>query len=532
MSISRKIVLGLSVMLILIVAGSLYTWSTTSRLTTIVGRLLSQEFPAVWTLDRIDADVDAMQTVETRLLSEDKPEGPEAFNDVQKRVERDLGELRALDYIPGSSEATGRLRETMSSLLQTEMDAARLASKGNDFDARQAATDAEELRSTVRTRSALLRKLYRDYIEDRESTNLSLAMYLRDHSIEFAVVSTLFAVFIMIAVVRSVLLPLRRLVRVSDSIAEGRTDLRADASSRDEFGHLARSFNSMVDNLHQRIEEVAAKNRILSQAEQDLQRQMRLAQQVQKRIVPRHATFEGLEVYTRIHAAKMVGGDFYDVQALDRSGQQFGLVIGDASGNGIPAALVMVLALTVMREASRQTYDPAQVFDRVNHGIREQFAEEMLEAYVTASYVTLDLSAMKLRVSNAGHEPSLLWKKASGQVIELEADGLFLGSFDSTEYESREHAVAPGDKVLMFTDGLTETRNADGDFFGKPRLIELMETFGYLPARELGDKIFEAATEFRGDPAPQDDVAVLIAEIADEASTEGEANVKIVGAGD
>ena len=96
---------------------------------------------------------------------------------------------------------------------------------------------------------------------------------------------------------------------------------------------------------------------------------------------PASAACPGLEVFGRIHAAQRIGGDFYDVEMLDEDGRQIGLVIGDASGSGIPAVLVMVLGLIVMRESARQSRNPAEILDRVNRRIREHFPDRRWMVY-------------------------------------------------------------------------------------------------------------------------------------------------------
>ncbi|MHB2017502.1 MAG: PP2C family protein-serine/threonine phosphatase [Candidatus Xenobia bacterium] len=516
MRIATKIVLALAVMVALIVAGSLYTYFSTSGLTAIVSRVLDQELPEIDKLDRLQDLITTTHALQTQILSDSDPSKHPQFLIAFERNSKAAGDavdnLRSLVYVGPSTPIVGQIKQQVPDLINLEEQAVQLADT-DEFTARQYSTQALGLRLQVMDRIARLQAIYRNYLIEHERANLNTGMELRKVSIGFAAVSALVAFLLVVGGIRTVLVPLMALVRVTDKIAGGQLQEVADESRADEFGHLARSFNQMVQALRSRLDEVAEKNRNLQAAEQTLARQLRLAQQVQKSIVPRHPSLPGLDVFGRIHAAQRIGGDFYDVQTLDQEGTRIGLMIGDASGSGIPAALVMVMALTVSREAARQTRNPAEIFDLVNRRIREQFPDEMLDAFITASYVAVDLTAGTVCWSNAGHEPPFLWRPAGKELTRLEGRGMFLAAFDEARFEVAEMRVEPGDKILLCTDGLFETRDPDGNFFGLARIEACLRTHGHLSSQDLGEKILSAATDFRGDPVPRDDVALVIAEI-------------------
>lgn len=519
MRIQTRIVLGLAIMGLLVVISSLYVFFTVNAMTGDVRRVVTRDIPNLSKLNQFQSLVGELHTLEIRILSQVPTEG--LRHDFEGKLQHALDIVAQLTPFGAPSEAQmGDFKRTATQLLNSESRIRMLEEANNLFDARQLATEVIPLRTRAIELNANLLALCRIAIEENEARNLLDFNHLRDTVGLLAAVSVLIAALLITFGIRAVLAPLNRLVYVTERISHGNLNEQADDRRKDEFGLLGATINLMVGTLRQRIDEVADMNRKLQNADREHQRQLRLALNVQKSIVPRQVQIPGLDLHAHIQAARMIGGDFYDVQILQESNTErrgrrpcVGLVVGDASGSGIPASLVMVLTMTLLREAGRQTTDPSVILQRVNLGIREQFPNEMLETFVTASYIAIDLEQMRLRFASAGNEPPIHWRRSDGAVTALEVEGMFLATFEESNYRLLEMEVEEGDKILLFSDGLTESRAPDGTFFGRERLESLVGGYGHMKCKDLVERILEEVQNFRGDPLPRDDVALLAAEI-------------------
>ncbi|HEY3999867.1 MAG TPA: SpoIIE family protein phosphatase [Candidatus Xenobia bacterium] len=503
MRIAQKILLGLAMMVFLVVASSVYTYVATTRLTGVVERLLQYELPAISRLDQLQNLISVLHALETRVLSDNRPEDHEEFEATSQKTLVLIGQIQPLPNLPESAALAQQFKVDARQLVEDEQQAIRLADADDLFDARQMATTGLSERLQVMREGTELQTLCKTFMETRELDNLELSEALRNVAIGFALVSVVLAIAIHLVGVRWFVAPLQRLVRVANEVTHGHLESTAPEDGKDEFGQVGTAFNQMVGNLRSRIEEVAERQRVM-------QMQLRLSQNVQRGLVPMQPTARGLDLAGRVQPAQRIGGDFYDVLPLERG---VGLVVGDASGHGIPAALMMVMAVILMREASRQTSNPAEVFARVNRSLREQFQEEMVEMFLTAAYVVIDVEAGRLTYALAGHEPPFVYRAGDGHVDELDSGDVLLALIDDATYRSTECALFPGDKLVLFTDGVTESRNPDGELYGRERLEQLVRDQGHLPAEQLLAEIFAQVDAFRGDPAAVDDVTVLIASV-------------------
>ncbi len=513
MRISTRIVLGLTVMVALVLSSSLYTWQVTSRLTGVVERLLQSDLPDLSRLDRLQSLITLLHTFETRILAENEPEDHRQFVELARETQLLIDEIQPPAQT--SAEVVREFKAQAQKLVHDEEEAIRLQDQDDLFMSRQVATECMAERLTVLHRLDDLQTTSRYFLQDKVQSNQRLAQELAEASLAFALISIAIAVVLAWTGVRTLLAPLRQLVRVTQDVSMGNLNREARENTGDEFGQLGQAFNAMVRNLRHRIEEVAQANRVLEESRQIFQDQLRLAQQVQRSLVPRQPQVMGLDVFGRIQPAQRIGGDFYDVHSVNLAEGRIGLVMGDASGHGIAAALMMVMTVTIMREASRQGLNPAEILERVNRGLREQFPEETIDMFVTSAYVQLDLAAGVAHFAVAGHEPPFLWRQRDRSIQPLEADGLLLACFDEAAWENREVEVERGDKIVLYTDGLTEARDAEGRFFGRERLAALIAAEGHRSASELVAHVFDQISAFRGEGAPQDDIALLVATIGE-----------------
>ena len=268
------------------------------------------------------------------------------------------------------------------------------------------------------------------------------------------------------------------------------------------------------------IRDLQEKNRQLTQAYADLQaaqarivadaqaqarmdEEMRVARLIQRQFLPDNLPpVTGWRLAADYRPARAVGGDFYDVMPLP--GDLLGLVIGDASGKGMPAALIMARIQSVLRAEALHSSEPAMVLERVNRLIAADLPATM---YVTCLYAVLDPATGLLRYGNAGHLPPYVC--TNGEVTDLRARGTPFGWFPDMTYEQHEVLLPPDAGLLLHTDGLVEAHSPDGTMFGSGRLRALLA--GYRPnGRPLPEMLLESLTEFAGAGAElEDDVTLL-----------------------
>jgi sigma-B regulation protein RsbU (phosphoserine phosphatase) len=189
----------------------------------------------------------------------------------------------------------------------------------------------------------------------------------------------------------------------------------------------------------------------------------------------------------------------------DRAGRA-GIVIADVTGKGIAAALLMAFARPLIRSAMDQTRDPLVALERTNSILVQ---ERRSALFITALAAVLDLRTHVLRVGNAGHEPPLLVPADGRPISWLTGSGPLIGAFPSLDLVPCELTLAPGDLVLLYTDGVTDTRAASGERFGDERLIAVVEGERDGSARDIVDAVVAATSAFQGDMPAADDVTMV-----------------------
>jgi sigma-B regulation protein RsbU (phosphoserine phosphatase) len=214
----------------------------------------------------------------------------------------------------------------------------------------------------------------------------------------------------------------------------------------------------------------------------------------------------GYDLACHYEQAYEVGGDFFDVFRLGRRGRPLSLVVADVTGKGIAAALLMAFARPLIHAAIDNTTGPAEALERTNRVLLERRAS----LFITALCASLTLSTGRLRLANAGHEPPLLVPRDGSPVVALEGSGPLLGAFPSLDLVETVATLAPGDAVILYTDGVTDARSATGEHFGDDRLLGAIETARGGPAVAIVESITGAVDRFQGGTPPADDVTLLV----------------------
>ena len=295
--------------------------------------------------------------------------------------------------------------------------------------------------------------------------------------------------------IRKVTSPLHSFARSAEEVAQGNfnaplPDIRHD----DEIRLLRDSFGNMQQSLSQYIEELKTTTAQKSVIESELS----LARNLQKSMVP--SVFpdrEGLDMYASMTPAREVGGDLYDFILRDNC---LYFCIGDVAGKGVPAALVMTTFCGAFRLLADIESDPVRIVSRINDKMARY---QRMTIFVTFFVGVLDLNTGHLRYCNAGHKPPLI----NGQPLPVHSN-LPVGAMPDWEFKGQETDLAPGSTLFLYTDGLDEAENAQGQLFGKERILEVMQTSSQQP-RMLIERMTQAVAEFVGDTEQSDDLTML-----------------------
>lgn len=252
----------------------------------------------------------------------------------------------------------------------------------------------------------------------------------------------------------------------------------------------------------------ARERRALALEKERIAAELSLATRIQLSALPKEfPKREKFHVYASMTPAKEVGGDFYDFFMMDED--HLGLVIADASGKGVPAALFMMVSSALIRNAAVGEYSPAKVLTTVNHQLCTRNPEEM---FVTVWMGVLEVSTGRLTAANAGHEYPIL--KRPGMSFELFKDrhGLVLGAMDGVRYREYEIQMEPGTKLFVYTDGLSEATNGSTVQFGTDRTIDALRGREDGSPEELVRAVLDAVETFVADAPQFDDLTMLCVE--------------------
>ncbi|MDQ3722165.1 MAG: SpoIIE family protein phosphatase [Actinomycetota bacterium] len=238
---------------------------------------------------------------------------------------------------------------------------------------------------------------------------------------------------------------------------------------------------------------------------QRFEQELEVARLIQQNFLPKELPdLPGWQIAAHYRPAREVGGDFYDVIPLPDG--RVGFVVGDVTDKGVPAALVMSATRTILRASATRLVEPGEVLERVNEHLCPDMPEKM---FVTCLYGVLDPASGLLRFANAGHDVPYV-KTAEG-VVELRARGMPLGLMPGMAYEEKEMVLAPGDSVLLHSDGIVEAHAPDREMYGFPRLKETVRTGP--GGQELIDLVIAELDAFTGPGAEQeDDITMLTLE--------------------
>lgn len=257
---------------------------------------------------------------------------------------------------------------------------------------------------------------------------------------------------------------------------------------------------------------LAIENARLFKADRQRERmdqELRIASQIQRKLLPRKLPeTPGIELHGTMHSAKEVGGDYYDVVlAPDKKSVFF--CMGDVSGKGVPAGLVMASARSILRTLVERVGSTREIVISLNRLLCEDLDQEMFLSFVL---MRCDLASGEIEYTGAGHENILIWRAATRSVETIKTGGMVLGITTRMDDGIREQALSltVGDAIVLYTDGATEAVNEQNEQFTLERLVESVGRNGHLPPKHALQAILGDLLRFKGRAAPRDDITLLV----------------------
>jgi sigma-B regulation protein RsbU (phosphoserine phosphatase) len=294
--------------------------------------------------------------------------------------------------------------------------------------------------------------------------------------------------------------------------AYGDMDNIRTAMNRGAFDFVTKpiDFNDLTTTIDKSLKEVQLvqegleHKKTLEAVQSDLETASRIQQKMLPQEFPPFPDRDEFSIYAEMHTAKEVGGDLYDFFMLDE--HRLGFVIGDVSGKGVPASLYMAVSKTMLKAIASQIEDPATCLATVNTML---IPESDLTTFVTVFYGVLDTRTGLIKYSNGGHNlPYIVRKDGQVEVVE-NTSGLLLGKIDDIEFESKEIQLQPGEKLLLYTDGVTEAMNEDEEMYEDPRLEEFLTNRSRDDSNKVVRSLIVDVLKFMNKADQSDDITVL-----------------------
>ena len=239
-----------------------------------------------------------------------------------------------------------------------------------------------------------------------------------------------------------------------------------------------------------------------------LNEELEMARQIQLSILPHSVPqLPGLDIAARYSPMTSVAGDFYDFIEIDD--KHIGILIADVSGHGLPSALIASMIQVALAGQAPHAAEPAKVLAGLNSALAGKFTQN----FVTAAYVYIDLEKKLIRYAGAGHPPVLRFRHSEGKTTQLLENGIVLGMIPDAEYTALEIPLEPGDRHVLYTDGIPEAANPAGEQFGFDRIQQYMQTHSNVTAPQFADNFLAEIAHWSNqssDQGQQDDITLLL----------------------
>lgn len=281
--------------------------------------------------------------------------------------------------------------------------------------------------------------------------------------------------------------------KVLERVKDGDLSTKVPVATFDEFGIIAEHTNHMIDGLRHRFKLISS---------------LKMAEEVQQNLHPNRSPYlDNFDISGTSIYCDETGGDYYDYFLLP--GDKLGIVVADACGHGVGAAMLMTSVRAFLISAIWDYQSPAQILKNINNHITRDCSKS--GRFTTMFFLEIDARTRNLKWVRAGHEPAVVFHAQSQTISHLDGTGLVLGVDDTYDFEdSITSACQTGDIILIGTDGINETRNKNQDIFGHKRLEKIIRDHAQDSAKVIQETIVGEVDTFRGDLAQEDDITLVV----------------------
>ncbi len=350
-----------------------------------------------------------------------------------------------------------------------------------------------------------------------EKSTSNFIQYL-DSSIYTTFIAVLFVTIVVLIIVyfvgdylaKRLVRPMLVLNEGVKEIADGNLDKKLDVSSVEEIGLVAKSFNHMTDELKEQMETLKKVTRDKERISTELSVATNIQESMLPNKFPAFPDIKEFDVYASMHAAKQVGGDFYDFYMVDN--RHLMVTVADVSGKGVPAALFMVVSKTILQNYALAINGRISLPELISHVNDRLVTNNDAMMFVTAFVGLLDLDTGQFTYVNAGHNPPLIYRKSNDEYSYLKVHRNFvLAGVSGISFMGQEIKLNSGDKLYLYTDGVTEALSDTDELFGEARLIETLnrEDIRKASVKETQEKVKEALQAHVKTREQSDDITQL-----------------------